>query len=64
MMTAMTFGICYLIRVTLKGAVKGSDSSVFNKILMNHLQMLIITSDFDMEWPPQVIQIFEVAAPI
>ena len=31
---------------------------------MNHLQMLIITSDFDMNWPKQVIAIFNVASPI
>ena len=57
-------GLCFLVRATLKSAVKGSDSSVFNKILMNHLQMLIITADFDMDWPPQVEAIFGIAAPI
>ena len=52
-MVGMTFGLCFLVRTTLKGAVsKEANSSVFNKIIMNHLQMLIITSDFDMDWPP------------
>lgn len=50
-MLGLVIGLCFLIRTTLKGAVKESDSSVFNKILMNHLQMLIITADFDMKWP-------------
>ena len=65
-MTAMTIVVVVLVRATLKAAAaeKPSDSSVFNKILLNHLQMLIITSDFDMDWPPQVQQIFAVAAPI
>ena len=63
-MLGLVIGLCILIRTTLKGAVKESDSSVFNKILMNHLQMLIITADFDMKWPAQVIQIFNVASPI
>lgn len=36
-MLSMTIGICFLVRVTIRGAVKASDSSVFNKILMNHL---------------------------
>ena len=63
-MVSMTIGICLLVRVTIRGAVKASDSSVFNNSLMNHLQMLIITADFDMSWPPQVLQIFDIAAPI
>ena len=52
MMVAMVIMLCTLIFFTLKSAVGDSDSSVFNKILMNHLQMLIITKDFDMDWPP------------
>jgi len=60
----LLLGICLLVRVTIKGALKASDSTVFNKILMNHLQMLIITSDFDMAWPTQVKYIFNVASPI
>jgi len=63
-MVSMVAGVTMLVRVTIKGAVKASDSSVFNKILMNHLQMLIITSDFDMSWPSQVSSIFSIAEPI
>ena len=63
-MLGLVIGLCILINSTIKGALKASDSSVFNKILMNHLQMLIITSDFDMDWPSQVVQIFNVASPI
>ena len=48
---AMVVGLCVMVNFALKGAVKGSEQSVFNKILMNHLQMLIITADFDMNWP-------------
>ena len=63
-MVSMVIGLCVMINFTLKGAVKGSESSVFNKILMNHLQMLIITQDFDMDWPDPIINIFSVASPI
>ena len=45
-MVGMLFGVVFLVRSTLKGALKASNSSVFYKIMMNHLQMLIITSDF------------------
>ena len=57
----LVFGVCLLVKMTIAGAEKESDSSVFNKILMNHLQVLIITSDFDMDWPIQVEAIFNVA---
>ena len=50
-MISMVVGLCMMVNVTLKSAVRGSESAVFNKIFMNHLQMLIITSDFDMNWP-------------
>lgn len=48
----LTVGLCVTIRGTLKGAVaKQNTNSVFTKILMNHMQMLLITADFDMDWP-------------
>ena len=31
---------------------------------MNHMQMLLITASFDMNWPSEVVSIFEVAAPV
>jgi hypothetical protein len=31
---------------------------------MNHLQMLMITSSFNMNWPPEVLAVFNIAAPI
>jgi len=53
-----------LVRSTIKGAGKEKTHSVLNKILMNHLQMLIITAGFDMKWPKIVMQLFVVALPI
>lgn len=61
---SMVVGLCVMVKYALKGAVKGSEQSVFNKILMNHAQMLIITADFEMSWPDQVIVIFSIASPI
>ena len=60
----MVVGLCVMVNYALKGAIKGSEQSVFNKILMNHAQMLIITADFDMNWPDQVNLIFSIASPI
>ena len=63
-MGGMTLALCFAVRGVIKGALKESSSSAFNKIMMNHLQMLIITSDFDMSWPDTVQDIFAVAGPI
>jgi len=41
-----------LVKITIDGAEKEDMQSVFNKVMMNHLQMLIIFSSFDINWPP------------
>ena len=61
---AMLIVIIIVVNTTIKGAVQDSESSVFNKVLMNHFQMLIITADFDMNWPETVKSIFFIGAPI
>jgi hypothetical protein len=53
-----------MVKGTIAGAVKENTHSVLVKILMNHLQMLIITAGFDMRWPKLVTDLFDVALPI
>lgn len=62
--TLLLFGLSFLIKGTLANAKKDNTHSVFNKILMNHMQMLLITASFDLDWPEEVNDIFELAAPI
>ena len=57
-------GIILFVKITIEGAEKEDMQSVFNKVMMNHLQMLIIFSGLDINWPPQVNKIFSAAAPI
>jgi len=63
-MIALTFGLVMLVKSTLAGAVKKNTHSVLMKILMNHMQMILITASFDLDWPPQVKEIFASSAPI
>jgi hypothetical protein len=56
--------IIFMVKNVLSSAVKTSTTSVMSKILVNHMQMLIITASFDMNWPDVVQQLFDVAAPI
>ena len=57
--------ICFVIRSTLKGAVeKKNVTSIYFKIMMNHLQLLLLTASFEFDWPEQVDKFFEVAEPV
>jgi len=67
--TVTTLGVFFILlflltRYTINGAENEDMQSVFNKVMMNHLQMLIIFAGFDLDWPPQVSTIFSLAAPI
>jgi hypothetical protein len=63
-MLLIVFGCFYLVKSIIKSAKEDKPHSVLQKILMNHMQMLIITSQFDMNWPDLVVNIFTIAFPI
>jgi len=53
---AVCIGIVYLVRSTLKGAKEERNiTSIYYKIMLNHLSMLLLTASFDFEWPELVI---------
>jgi len=57
--------ILFLIRSTLKGAVeKKNVTSIYSKILMNHLQLLLLTASFDFEWPEKIESFFAISEPV
>lgn len=57
--------IALIIRSTLAGAVqKKNVQSVYVKILMNHLQLLVLTSSFDFDWPDRVLELFNTSKPV
>ena len=59
-MMAVVVGIIIIIRSTLAGALQRKNiQSVYIKLLMNHLQLLILTASFDFDWPDRVNKIFE-----
>jgi hypothetical protein len=56
--------IVFMIRSTLAGAVeKKNVTSIYMKILMNHLQLITLTASFNFSWPEQVEAIFEMVKP-
>jgi hypothetical protein len=64
-MIAIIIAVFLLIKSTIDGAASQNNTySVFTKILLNHMQMLLIISTFNMQWPVDVETIFSFAAPI
>lgn len=44
--------LIFMIRSTLQGAKsKNNLTSIFFKIMMNHLQLVLLTASFDFKWP-------------
>lgn len=57
--------VVLLIRSTLNGAlVKKNVMSIFQKILMNHLQLIIMTASFNFNWPAMVAKFFNTSQPV
>ena len=51
--------IIIMIRSTITGATQMKNlQSIYIKILMNHLQLLVLTSSFDFKWPMNVQDVF------
>ena len=56
--------IVVFIKVTIASMrVKKSNVAVYLKILANHLQLIIITLNFNLDWPSEVNQVNESAKP-
>ena len=63
-MLLVLFILIVIIRSTFAGASQRKNlRSVYIKILMNHLQLIILTASFDFDWPQNVLDIFETAEP-
>jgi hypothetical protein len=64
-MIIVIIGICIIIRSTLAGAIQRKNvQSVYIKILMNHIQLIVLTASFDFDWPNSVVKIFETTEPV
>ena len=62
---AVIVAIVVIIRSTLASASQRKNvQSVYIKLLMNHLQLLILTSSFEFDWPSRVVKLFETSEPV
>ncbi|CAG9321390.1 unnamed protein product [Blepharisma stoltei] len=66
---AITIAICValsalafiMVLTTIKSAFKPKKlTSIYIKIMLNYLQMVILTSTFKLNWPSEVLEIFQV----
>ncbi|CDW86080.1 UNKNOWN [Stylonychia lemnae] len=59
------FIVLFLIRSTLNGAKdKRNITSVYLKILMNHLQIIVLTAQFEFQWPQRVLDFYDGVKPV
>jgi hypothetical protein len=62
---AFVVALIFMIRSTLNGAgEKRNITSVFQKILLNHFQLVVLTSSFDFKWPSSVSGFFKINEPV
>lgn len=62
---AAVIGIAFMVRSTLAGALQRKNiQSVYIKILMNHLQLIVLTASFNFDWPSSVLELFDTTEPV
>ena len=64
MIILSTVIVTFMVRSTLNNAKRKNIHSVYIKIFLNHMQMLLITASFDLDWPPQVESLLKASGPI
>ncbi|CDW74850.1 UNKNOWN [Stylonychia lemnae] len=61
----VVFLIVFMVRSTLNGAKDSNNvTSIYIKILLNHFQLLLITSSFDFSWSQEILQFFGVTSQV
>jgi hypothetical protein len=60
-MALMILIIVFLVRSTIQeeNQKRRQTHSVFIKIMMNHMQMILITTSFNMKWPDEILDFFK-----
>jgi len=57
--------VVYLVRSTLNGAKDEKNvTSIYLKIMTNHLQLILLTASFDFSWPEKVEEFFALSEPV
>ena len=60
LLTVVVALIIFMIRSTISNTLQLKNvQSVYIRILMNHLQLLVITASFNFKWPSNVNQFFD-----
>lgn len=53
-----------MVRNILASALKPSPTTIYVKVMMNHLQLIMITSSFNFEWPSSIKSFFDAVSPV
>ena len=64
-MVVVLICLIIIIKSTLDGAlIKKNLQSIYIKILMNHLQLIVLTASFDFDWPDNVTEFYDTTRPV
>ncbi len=59
------FGIAFIVKSTLASATeKKNYLSVYIRILLNHMQLVILTASFNLRWPDLVLDVLNLSEPV
>eukprot|EP00347_Sterkiella_histriomuscorum_P001991 403369895 len=57
--------VVFMIKSTLAGAKDQNNvTSIYTKILMNHIQLIMLTASFDFKWPKLILEFFDSSKPV
>ena len=57
--------VFFMVKSTIEAAIKKKAvHSVYLRIMMNHLQMIVLTASFNLDWPQLIIDFFNTITPI
>lgn len=64
-LVAVIIGIAFMVRSSLASAlVLKNVQSVYFKIFMNHMQLVVLTASFEFSWPENVEKFFDASKPV
>ena len=57
--------VVFMIRSTLNGALEVRNvTSIYQKIILNHIQLIVLTASFNFNWPEMVTSFFNASQPV
>ena len=61
----MIIVVIFVVRSTLQGAKETNNiTGIYSKILLSHIQLIMLTASFNFNWPKKVMELFDATKPV